>query len=204
MRSVLKVFTAAALIGLGSGALHAQQPAPPAPAEEPQRQLGAHAHGQGKLSIAIEKRTVEIELEAPGSDIVGFEHEAKTAEQKAAMAKARATLTKPSAVFKLVDAAGCRQTSAKVKVVGGQDHDHGHGHSAAKKGAKQAEAAHSEFHVEYTLTCTKPELLVAIDTEYFALFPAAQSLEVSLIGPSTQTKQTITRDKPRIDLKAAM
>ena len=47
-------------------------------AGEEHRQLGAHVHGHGRLNIAIEDKTVSIELEARGADIVGFEHEAAT------------------------------------------------------------------------------------------------------------------------------
>ena len=61
---------AAAVLCLPVAAFAQQPQQPQQPADEPQRQLGAHAHGTGKLSIAIEKRTVEIEIEAPGSDIV--------------------------------------------------------------------------------------------------------------------------------------
>ncbi len=190
-----------ALFALGIGLAlpaFAQQPAQ----DEPQRQLGAHAHGQGKLSIAIERRTVEMELEAPGSDIVGFEHAAKTAEQKSAVTKARGLLAKPLALFKLPDAAGCRITSAKVKLVGGGDHlGHGHGHGHAAK-PKEAAAPHSEFHAEYKLTCAKPELLQTIDFDYFKTFAGAQALDVSIIGDKgQQTKHMVTRDKPTLALK---
>ena len=56
---------------------------------EETRQLGAHEHGHGTLNIAIEGTTVSMELEVPGSDIVGFEHVAATPEQKAAYASAK-------------------------------------------------------------------------------------------------------------------
>ena len=45
-------------------------------AEEKHRQLGAHEHGHGNFNIAIEGKSVSMELEAPGADIVGFEHKA--------------------------------------------------------------------------------------------------------------------------------
>ena len=60
----------------------------PASAEE-HRQLGAHVHGHGRLNIAIEGNTISMELEVPGMDIVGFEHEPSTPEQKAAVAQAQ-------------------------------------------------------------------------------------------------------------------
>jgi len=49
-----------------------------------QRQAGAHEHGRGTLNIALEGTRLSMELEAPGADIVGFEHRAKTKKQKAA------------------------------------------------------------------------------------------------------------------------
>ena len=118
-------------------------------------------------------------------------------------AKARGVLAKGLALFKPTDAAQCKQTAASVKVVGGGAHDHGHSHGAAKAPPAKEKAAHSGFHAEYTFTCAKVEALQALETDYFKSFPSAQSLEVSLIGPKGQSKQTVTREKPRIDLKVA-
>ncbi len=56
-----------------------------ASAQEEHRQLGAHVHGHGHLNIAIEGKTVSMELEVPGADVVGFEHEPSTPDQKAAL-----------------------------------------------------------------------------------------------------------------------
>lgn len=171
--------------------------------DEPQRQLGAHEHGAGKLGIAIERRTVEMEFEVPGNDIVGFEHAAKTAEQKQAVSQARATLAKPLTLVKLPEAAGCKVISAKVKLVGGGAHDHGHNHNHAKttpaKG-KEAES-HSEFHAEYKFSCAKPDLIQSIELDYFKSFPRAQKLEVTIVGDKTQTKVDATREKPRVEIK---
>ena len=95
---MLKIFT-----GLVSAAFIL---ASPALAEEAQhRQLGPHVHGQGTLDIAIEGKKIEMELVAPGMDIVGFEHVASTDEQKAAVEKAKAKLTDVLSVFKLPAAA---------------------------------------------------------------------------------------------------
>lgn len=202
------------LLFVTASGLSAQSPAPqPAgPANEPDatRQLGAHAHGQGRLNIALEGKTVEMELEAPGADIVGFEHAATTAEQKAAIAKARASLAKPMALFKMTPQAGCKAGDGKVKLIGGEAHQgHGHGHahgktSAAKTGTSQSKdpASHSEFHVEYRYICGRIDALRSIEFEYFKAFPGAMELEVTIIGPKGQTKQKVGRDKPRLEFAA--
>ena len=86
----------------------------PANAEEARRELGPHQHGHGRLNIAIEASRVSMELEVPAHDIVGFEHEPATPEQKAAMEKAKATLAGGLALFKPSAAAECKLTNAKI------------------------------------------------------------------------------------------
>ena len=38
------------------------------------RELGAHEHGHSKLNLAVEGTLVVMEIEAPGMDVLGFEH----------------------------------------------------------------------------------------------------------------------------------
>lgn len=102
------------------------------------RGLGAHVHGHGTLNIAVEGGTVAMELEAPGTDIVGFEHVAESAEDKAAVEAAKARLSDPLSLFVMPAAAGCTVVAAEVALIGeggghdddahGHDHDHDHGH----------------------------------------------------------------------------
>ncbi|MGI9423429.1 MAG: ZrgA family zinc uptake protein, partial [Hyphomicrobiaceae bacterium] len=51
-------------------------------ADEQHRQLGAHEHGHGAFNVAIDGRRVSMELEAPGADIVAFEHKPTTKRQE--------------------------------------------------------------------------------------------------------------------------
>lgn len=101
-------------------------------AEEP-RELGAHQHGVGHFNIAFEGGQVAMELEAPGADIVGFEHAAETDADRAAIEAARARLADALSLFVLSPEAGCTLVSADVALIaeGGDhdDHDHEeHGH----------------------------------------------------------------------------
>jgi hypothetical protein len=200
-------------VGLASNPARAQQ-AGGAPAAEGGRQLGAHVHGQGKLNIAVEAGRLEIELEAPAADIVGFEHAARTKQQRASIAKARAALLKPLALFRMPAAAGCRVVSAKVKhEVEGDAHGHAHGkdheHGAKRPDSSQTKgdadrASHAEFHAEYRLACKAPAALATIEFEYFKTFGGAQALEVNLVSPKGQTRYQVTRDKPTIVLGGMM
>ncbi len=170
------------------------------------RELGAHEHGAGRLNIAFENTKVELELEVPGDDIVGFEHTAKTAKQKAAVEAAKTTLAAGLTLFKLPVGAGCKLESSKVELHTGEaekkpaaaekkGHAHGHGHDHDERG-------HTEFHATYTLTCTAPEKVTEIVFDYFKSFKKAQKLTVAVVSDKGQKQYEVTRKAPRLTLGA--
>jgi len=191
---------ATALIGL----------AIPAVAQEARRQLDAHSHGEGRLAIAIEGKTVEMELEAPASDIIGFEHAPKTKAQRKTLADARKQLGKLAGVMVLSPEAGCKLKSTDVDVLGaaagGKEHDHDHDHDHGKKAGAKADdhdhehGSHSEFKVTYKVECTAPEKLGSVAFDYFKSFKGAEKLNVTVIGPKGQSSYVVTREKPVLDL----
>jgi hypothetical protein len=168
-----------------------------------QRQLGAHEHGRGTLNLAIEGTRVSLELEAPGADIVGFEHAAKTARQKAAVERATKQLLAPQSIFIFPAAAGCVVADASVDI---ENEEHAEADAAAGgKEHKRAEAAgddqgHSNFHAQYSFNCSAPASITALEFGYFKAFAGAQRLEVNVITPKGQSQFEVTRAKPRIDL----
>jgi Protein of unknown function (DUF2796) len=159
------------------------------------RELGAHEHGRGTLNIALEGARLSMEFEAPGADIVGFEHPAKTSQQKAAVEKAKKQLAAPQALFKLPPSAGCVLQEAKVAIES-EDHDH----AAGKEPADHDEHEHSAFNAQYAFNCKAPTNITAIEFGYFQAFRGAQTLDVSIVTAKAQTKLEATRAKPRIDL----
>lgn len=176
------------------------------------RELGAHEHGHGTLNIAIEGKTVKLELEAPGADIAGFEHEPSTDAEKKVFEAAKATLAKPLELFVPPDAAKCSVKEAKVSVVEEEheaDHKDGHkeehkdGH-ADHEGEKEAEAHHNAFDVDYTLECAVIGELTSLDLKYFAAFPKAQRLTVNVITEKGQAQFEGSAKAPKIDLSGVM
>jgi hypothetical protein len=186
------------------GALHA--------AAEERRELGAHEHGHSVLNVAIAGDRVEMELMAPGMDIVGFEHAAETAEDKAAVDDAEAILRDPLALFVLPDEAGCAMQTAAVELEAEGEHEgqHGEEHVAAEHAEEgehdehaehEGEESHTEFHAEYAITCASPGDLGTIEFVFFERFPGAEEIELTVITESGQTRYQVERDAPRIDLK---
>lgn len=171
----------------------------PAMAAEEHRELGPHEHGVGRLNIAIEGKRVSMELEVPGADIVGFEHEASTASQKATVKKAKATLEGALSVFKLPAEAKCKLAEAKVAVHAEDEHEHEASGEAKHEDGKEDDAPrHSEFHAEYAIDCAAPEKLTGIDFKYFDLFANARKLDINLVTAKGQTHYEVSRERPKL------
>jgi pyruvate/2-oxoglutarate dehydrogenase complex dihydrolipoamide acyltransferase (E2) component len=158
-----------------------------------------------------------MELEAPGVDIVGFEHAANTDKQKAAVEAAKKQLAAPQGLFQLSAAAGCLLKETKVEIEDGGEHereakshsDKEHAHKGDEKGDKHDapkadDDAHSGFKAEYAFECKAPAALADIGFDYFKVFAGAQTLDVTVITPKGQSKFEVSRAKPRIDLGGIM
>ncbi len=187
--------------------------AAPAAAQQT-RQLDAHEHGVGELNIAFDGSRVAMELHAPGADIVGFEYEAESAEDRVAVDAALALLAKPQEIFVLPAAAECTVTHASAALEG-EDHDeHGeddhdeHGSETHEDHDEddhdEDEERHAEFHAEYLLTCSNPEAITGIEFAYFDRFENARELEVQIVTSSGAQAFEIERDAPSLDLRGML
>jgi len=162
------------------------------------RDLGAHEHGHSALNIAIEGTQMAMELEAPGADIVGFEYEAETAEDRAKLDAAIAELSKPLALFVLPDAAGCTVVSSSAGLID-EHHEEGEEHAEGEH-AEEEGAEHTEFHAEYLLNCTDPSAIGRIEFAFFEVFPNAQEVEVQMVSDKGSQGFEVERDAPVLDL----
>ena len=140
----MRICVMMAAVGLvaGSGGLQA----------EGSRGLGAHEHGHSTLNIAIEGERVLMELDAPGMDIVGFEHAATSDADQAAIARAEETLADPMKLFVMPAAARCTVETADVALAGDRRDDH----ADEAEHAEDESEGHTEFHAEYTLGTREP------------------------------------------------
>ncbi|WP_460418020.1 DUF2796 domain-containing protein [Pseudomonas sp. microsymbiont 2] len=145
--------------------------------------LGAHEHGVAKLNAVLDGNTLELELDSPAMNLVGFEHAASTDADKAKVAAARQQLEQPLKLFGVSPAAGCKEEAQELEspLFGdtahadeeGDEHDHDH--------------QHADVNAHYQLSCATPGKLTQIDLgPLFKTFPQTQKINVQLIGPNGQ------------------
>lgn len=166
--------------------------------------LGAHEHGTARLNAALDEQTLELELDSPAMNLVGFEHPATSDADKAAVAQARAQLEQPLTLFALPVAARCIVAKQELhsplfgdKPEPGEaadhdddDDDHDHDQAAtddhdAKPGEHHHE--HSEIHAHYQFQCDNAAAIQQLDlARLFKIFPGTHKVQVQLIAPSGQ------------------
>ena len=131
--------------------------------EHEHEQHGAHEHGVATLSLAIGKDGAEIQLESPAANLVGFEHTARTDEEKHKLLAATQTLQAGDKLFTLNSEAGCQLDNAEISTnIDGK---------TTKTDAHQSEESHSDMDVTWTYTCTNAAALKTVGVKLFSAFP---------------------------------
>ncbi|MGP0175045.1 DUF2796 domain-containing protein [Pseudomonas sp. NCHU5208] len=165
--------------------------------------LGAHEHGVASLNVALDGQTLELQVDSPAMNFVGFEHAAKSDADKAKVAAVKAELEKPIELFGLA-AGACQVTKQELEspLFGGHEHHHDddadeHEHEHADE--HEHEHEHSDIEASYQLSCKQVDALEQLDlSELFKRFPATHKVNVQLIGRSGQQGAELTAAQPRL------
>ncbi|WP_010487055.1 DUF2796 domain-containing protein [Pseudomonas sp. S9] len=156
--------------------------------------LGAHEHGVAQLNVALDGNTLEIELESPAMNLVGFEHAPSSDADKAAISQARSQLEKPLALFSL-NTGDCSLSSKELESPlfsrAHVESEHEHEHEAGEH-----EHEHSEIHAHYSFNCKQPQALQQLElAQLFKQFPATHKIQLQLIGPNGQQGAELTPEQ---------
>ncbi|MFJ4386602.1 DUF2796 domain-containing protein [Pseudomonas sp. NPDC089408] len=145
--------------------------------------LGAHEHGVAKLNVVLDGNTLELEMDSPAMNLVGFEHAASSEADKAKVAAVRQQLEQPLKLFGLASAAGCKEDQQAL-----ESPLFGDAAKADDDGDEQEKGhVHSDINAHYQLNCATPDKLAQIDlAPLYKAFPATQKINVQLIGPNGQ------------------
>lgn len=187
------------------------------------RGMDAHVHGVSTAEVAVEHGKLEINLLSPGMDIVGFEYEAMSPEDKDAVEAAIRQFLLPEEIVTLPGAAGCRLTEVLAHLHSGDheeehedEHDHEDDHADehaehdATAGAEhddhdheeQAEGVeHSAFHVTYAYSCDDEDALTSIEFPFFDRFENAREIEVQYVTETGAGTAELTPGAPGLSFE---
>lgn len=160
--------------------------------------LDAHEHGAAQLNVVLDGKVLELQLESPAMNLVGFEHAAKSDADKAKVAAARSQLEQPQPLFGL-NAGDCKISNQELESPLFAEHADSHEHEHEHEHEKSHDSEHSDIHAHYTLDCQKPEELKQLNLgELFKRFPATEKIQVQLIGPNGQQGLELTPAQPTL------
>jgi hypothetical protein len=172
-------------------------------------QLGPHVHGVSSLGIAVEGDMIQLELQSPGTDFLGFETAPLSPQEQAIMDKVKQQLAQPLSLFALPAAAGCAVVSADTEQVflGVPESDTTAAPASAPAGTisqYQQQTTHSDLDASYRLQCKNIKAVTALGFPIFMAFPAVQVVHGVVISDRGQILFDVDRPHPSLSLSGAI
>jgi hypothetical protein len=168
---------------------------------EETRQVDKHEHGVGELNIAIQSNTMVLEFIIPGADVVGFEHEAKSEQDKAIVSAALTKFDDYNNIFIIPTNSKCILISSKININQEDEHDEHDDHDGHDDHDEHQEEAHNEFYAKYTFECGDIKSLDLLEFPYFETFSNSGELEVQFVSEIGSTSFEVEADSPIINIE---
>ena len=161
-----------------------------------QHQHKAHAHGTSNLAIAFENNILQIQLETPLMDLVGFEGKPNTKTQKEAIENASETLKNWRKIFTF-EGGACIEKNIRVSSEHNNDehsHKHKKHHSHKHKNHhKKDNDIHSELKIFYEFNCTNFNKFSSIKIRLFEKFTRIQKVNAQWVNINGQGQQLLDK-----------
>jgi Protein of unknown function (DUF2796) len=160
--------------------------AAPAFAADTAEQHPAHQHGAASLEISLEGRTLQVALDGPADNLLGFEHAARTEAEKQTLARAEQRLRQPAELFATPPAAQCQAQPPKIEI---------------RLPAAGSSETHSDVEAEWRWECARPEALTHLEVAgLFTAFPRLKELKVQVATAKGQQSAVLRPGAARVKL----
>jgi len=184
-----------------------------------ERNHSAHEHGHAKLTLVIEGDEVVMEFHSPAMNIVGFEHQPSSHDEKHAVEEAVQGFKENKGLFLFNAEAGCALEHSEVETAllekdahGDSHHEEDENHDHESEGEHEShekhddhdhhdsdEETHSEFEVSYHYECQAIDKLQSLELGLFSTFSSLQEVEVQLAGPKGQQVLELNQKQRKVE-----
>ena len=150
----------------------------------------AHQHGSAQLDIAVELRRVSIYFETPLDNLLGFERDPRTDDERQRADAAVARLRAAGQVFRIDAAAGCTLAGVELQS------------AALKLGTAELPApdGHADLNGRFDFDCKDGRRASYVEVGLFEAFKGLRRLEVQVATPKGQMKATLLAPASRVAL----
>tara|TARA_Y100001001_G_scaffold131821_1_gene131538 strand:+ start:1551 stop:2129 length:579 start_codon:yes stop_codon:yes gene_type:complete len=154
----------------------------------------AHQHGHAELQVAFAGEQIDLLLESPAWNLLGFEHQPRTKEQRQKLDGLREWVAANALIN--TEGGNCRVTTSELHTgwEGHEAHDdqgHDHGHD------QDAHANHSNLEITQSLRCAALPDASAFTAPILDAFPALEHLDVQWVSAQGQGGTRLTRSDNR-------
>lgn len=145
--------------------------------------LKAHAHETAKLQVALEaNQKLNLELTISGSDVVGFEHPAKSEKELKSVESAKQRIKMQLLEALGLSAQDCHLNSDNIEIV-------------------QEAAKHSEWKIAAEIQCKAGFEGQSASINLSKLFPTLKILNIEFISEKSQKSATLKNGKGTINFE---
>lgn len=183
--------------------------------------VAQHVHGVIELGIVVEGDTVAVTMDAPLSDVIGFERAPENEEQEKMIEQAATLLSSADAMFGISESANCSVSATSIEgpaYITGQatadddhddhsddhdhdhDHDHGHEHDHEHDGDHDEHGGHADIVANYEWTCGDASSIESLELKFADSFAGVETIEIQIITSSGAHVVTADRDTGSVSL----
>ena len=148
------------------------------------RQQGAHVHGTTTVDVGLDGTVLQVALDAPAINMLGFEHPPHDEQQSRQVVDVLAAVRNPAPWLIPAVAAACVLTHSSVQTSG--------------LDASATTQGHADIDAHYDYRCAQPDRLDHIDVHLSDRYPATHRLMVNIVLPQKQDRQELGQGEYRV------
>ena len=170
------------------------------------RQAGTHEHGVARLDLAQEGTQIDLHLESPAMNLLGYEHMPSSDADRQALEKTLAQLREADRLFRFNAQAQCRLMNAAISTpLAGESGTGAMSHDTHEEPGQDVDhvgdhEGHADIDADYRFECARPDELRRLSLDLFQLFPAMQRLLVQFVTDKRQGGAELTASNPELAL----
>lgn len=160
----------------------------------------AHEHGAATLQLSLEGDSLEISLDSPLNNLLGFEHPPVGMPERQQVLLMAKTLKQAQTLFIPTPAARCHPEGVTLsspvlppEMLGGQ--------GVGGQVKHPEPPGHADLDASWKFRCDRPALLHDIDVKLFAVFPRFRVIRVQAVVPEGQHYAELTSEHAQFDWK---
>lgn len=157
-------------------------------------QHAPHEHGKVTINAALDGNQLVIELDSPAVNVVGFEHEPRTDQERSAVSDAAKLLGNGRGLFTLPKEARCQFQKTDIKAPQWETADEG-------SGQHDEHGQHADYEARFIYQCWAPDHLSWLEPSLLAKLRNVTEARVNIATARGQQSEVATNPHTRIALR---